>query len=496
MSFIDDLIYEGKYSDDLLKSGFFAGAPRSAVDELVEKAQLVSIKKGDIVIHEGDYELTCYVTLRGRYEVSVYESKVGKKRIVAESGPLEILGEISVLTGNPRFATVTCLEDGEALMLTRDDLFEFLEKSPIVKKRVDDDYMSRTLRSTLKKLGIFSLLDDKTIERLVTRATLVKYEKNDLIFKPGEPADAFFLIREGFVKMSRSLDDKDAAFFDSRFDKGLDNPMKKPESNEFIIAYLGKEAYFGERALISHRKRLFTAKASTHVELVRISREDFEALMSEHPEIEEKLRKVGESRYEEEGNTKTFARQEALSWVEDHDLLAGEKILSLDLDTCTRCLHCIETCAKLHYGVSRITHNGIQFHNILIPTSCRHCREPSCMIGCPTGAIQRDKSGEVFHTSACIGCGNCARRCPFKNISIVELKKAVRKMEGEKDKSWFSSLFGWGEKVESTDSRHVTGKTLKKAVKCDMCKGYKHMGCMHNCPTGAIKTIVPSQYFS
>lgn len=106
------------------------------------------------------------------------------------------------------------------------------------------------------------------------------------------------------------------------------------------------------------------------------------------------------------------------------------------------------------------------------------------MIGCPTGAIQRDINGEVFHTSACIGCGNCARRCPFGNISIVETKSGIKK-------AGLSGVAKWLMGGSTTNS-----KKSRRAVKCDMCKDYKRMGCQHNCPTGAIMAVKPSEYFS
>jgi Fe-S-cluster-containing dehydrogenase component len=65
---------------------------------------------------------------------------------------------------------------------------------------------------------------------------------------------------------------------------------------------------------------------------------------------------------------------------------------------------------------------GVKLNNvILVATSCRHCEDPTCMIDCRTGAISRDFTGEIFIRDACIGCGKCARKCPYGNISIVTL---------------------------------------------------------------------------
>ncbi len=273
-------------------------------------------------------------------------------------------------------------------------------------------------------------------------------------------------------------------------------PRPKKDETEFTLSYLGPGAYFGERALFSVRRRQMAARAITRLEVLKIGRDEFNELMERHPQLEERLREHAATRYDlppDKGKKekKDKERQEMLSWVEDHDILLGDHILILDLDRCVRCLNCIDVCAKLHHGVTRLTHNGIRFKTILIPTSCRHCREPTCMIGCPTGAIQRDREGEVFHTDACIGCGNCAARCPFGNISMVRLDKAVgKKTVRERFHTWVRALFTAG----SGDDEKQGAK--RRAVKCDMCKGYERQGCEHNCPTGAIMTVEPKAFFT
>jgi len=475
----------------LEKSPFFKGAPRKALEDLVIDSDITRFSSGEVIMREGDYEAICYITLSGRFRVSVTDKESGKKRVVRILGSEEILGEMSVLSGHPRLAEVACLDDAEALTLHKDELARLLDAAPAVKKRIDDDYRERALASVLRKIDVFSLIDDLSMSDLAKKVDLVVLQKNDVAFSPGDPPDAFYLIRDGFVRLSRPLEEEDSAFFDSRFDKATANPMKDEESREFIMAYLGAGSYFGERALLENRERSAKATAITRLELVKINKTVFDDLMRRHPLVKDKLFSIAASRYGTEKDMERLknADQEMLSWVEKHDIFGADSILVLDLDACVRCLHCIDTCAELHDGVTRITHNGIRFRNILIPTSCRHCREPTCMIGCPTGAIQRDIHGEVYHTNACIGCGNCASRCPFGNISIVKIRSRLENGSPMgKAAGVLKKLFGGEQRTGAHDRR--------RAVKCDLCKGYDHIGCLHNCPTGAIKLITPSKYFA
>lgn len=46
--------------------------------------------------------------------------------------------------------------------------------------------------------------------------------------------------------------------------------------------------------------------------------------------------------------------------------------------------------------------------------ACFHCDSPSCVAGCPTGALYKDGSGAVvYDQSLCIGCHSCALACPY-----------------------------------------------------------------------------------
>ena len=105
--------------------------------------------------------------------------------------------------------------------------------------------------------------------------------------------------------------------------------------------------------------------------------------------------------------------------VEELGLLQGQKLMLIDLDRCTRCGDCVQACIATHDdGHSRLFLDGPRFGKYLIPSACRQCRDPVCMIGCPVGSIQQGDSGEVVIRDWCIGCGLCANQCPYDSIQM------------------------------------------------------------------------------
>ena len=60
----------------------------------------------------------------------------------------------------------------------------------------------------------------------------------------------------------------------------------------------------------------------------------------------------------------------------------------------------------------------LRFDKYLVATSCRQCRDPLCMVGCPVGSIRRRNSLEIIIEDWCIGCGLCANNCPYGNLNM------------------------------------------------------------------------------
>jgi Fe-S-cluster-containing hydrogenase component 2 len=191
-------------------------------------------------------------------------------------------------------------------------------------------------------------------------------------------------------------------------------------------------------------------------------------------------------------------------------VIEGTEVLVIDLDKCVHCNECEEACARRH-GHSRMNRKGMVVGNISIATACRQCQDPVCML-CSRAGIARLPSGEVYITESCIGCGICAKRCPYDNISIMTLADEIN----ERQASWqrFSSFFthGAGKErgrknlpmlstaapgpMDAQRPRDAYGELRKKlAIKCDLCAGYDNQACVQACPTGAAIRVQPASFF-
>lgn len=113
-----------------------------------------------------------------------------------------------------------------------------------------------------------------------------------------------------------------------------------------------------------------------------------------------------------------------LDFLVDQRLINGTHAMVIDLDRCTRCDDCVRACAATHEGNPRFVREGPRFGRFQFAGACMHCVDPVCMIGCPTGAIHRDRETGVvrINDNTCIGCGTCAQSCPYTNIQLVQIR--------------------------------------------------------------------------
>lgn len=64
--------------------------------------------------------------------------------------------------------------------------------------------------------------------------------------------------------------------------------------------------------------------------------------------------------------------------------------------------------------------------------ACNHCDEPTCVHGCPTGAMhKREQDGlVVVNQDVCIGCRYCEMRCPYGAPQFDQQKRVMSKCDG------------------------------------------------------------------
>ena len=102
----------------------FAGLSPARIEQALRRLQPRDVAAGETIILEGDPADRFYIVVAGRFAVSQAIGPGHDDQLLREMGPGDVFGEIGLLAGVPRTATVTATTDGRLLAL---DGPEFLE---------------------------------------------------------------------------------------------------------------------------------------------------------------------------------------------------------------------------------------------------------------------------------------------------------------------------------------------------------------------------------
>lgn len=452
--------WEGKVRDRIsairARVPLFAAADEQQLRETFLATRVKEYKDGEIIIRQNDYTNDFLIIASGRVELWRRPEQTAQEIKIAELTAGNFFGEMSLISGRRRTATAKAVGPTRLIEIPRKAVLKMLGNSPKARNLVDQAFMLRAFRGYL-----FPTVPEAQLGDLIDKAYIEQFAKDAAVWKEGDKADAFYLIRNGMVKISKKSGDK-----------------------EVVLSYLVSGNFFGESALFSDADRTASVTTIFPSDLIRLDKKDFDTFLKQHPELRSApLKKLEERRIAGLIAEATPGSGAVLTDLIREEVVMGTQTLLIDEHRCIRCSNCIRGCEGVHAdGQARLSLTGIKFYNLLAPNSCWQCENPMCMLDCPPDALTRDPRGEVYIRSNCIGCGNCERNCPYGNIFMVHPHPKKNIFQ------WVAGLLGKG---------HGDGIEQTKAVKCDLCREIDGgPACVRSCPTGAAIRLTPEEYRS
>jgi len=433
----------------------FANVNGLVLRELVLASELLTPQDKDIIFRKNDYTNSFITIVEGEVDIEVENGSA----IRLTQG--DFFGEMSLLSGRRRAATVRAAGPCVLLESPRRDIIKLMNSYEQVRRVIDQHFIIRTLRAGLVPEAPFEELNVVALS-----AELRSYKADEVLFNEGDEADGLHLIRSGSVAVSKHIGGRD-----------------------IVTSYVAAGNYVGEMGLLGRTKRSATVKATVATESIFLSAEVFLKLLERNEGLRERVQEKVKERLSE--NLRMEAQPEAgdlISFLMQQGLGEATDVLLIDEALCIGCDNCEKACAETHGGTSRLDRAaGPSYAQVHVPTSCRHCEDPHCMKDCPPDAIRRAPNGEVYIQDSCIGCGNCERNCPYDVIQMASGKEDAPNLF-----SWL--LTGRGPAPGERQARDEES-SAKKAVKCDMCKDLSGgPACVRACPTGAALRISPAEF--
>ncbi|CAK1586171.1 unnamed protein product [Parnassius mnemosyne] len=216
----------------------------------------VQCLQGETVIRQGDEGDNFYIVDSGEVEVLVNGEVV---TTISEGGSF---GELALIYGTPRAATVRARSQLKLWGLDRDSYRRILMGSTIRKRRMYDEFLSRV--SILESLEKW--------ERLTVADALepVSFNDGEIIVRQGEPGNDFYIIVEGTAVVLQQRGASGAGGVGGAGGAG---------SEAVEVGRLGPSDYFGEIALLLDRPRAATVRAAGPLKCVKLDRARFERVL-------------------------------------------------------------------------------------------------------------------------------------------------------------------------------------------------------------------------
>jgi CRP/FNR family transcriptional regulator, cyclic AMP receptor protein len=144
-------------ADILGQSFVLRGLPRHELEQLAGMMQRRAYRRGEVLMHQGDPGQALHVVCSGRLKV-VTRNEGGEEALLAIVGPGDLVGDLALLDGGPRSATVIALEPVETATLARADFPGLLRRSPAVVEGLLAA-LAQTIRRLSEDVGDLMFLD-------------------------------------------------------------------------------------------------------------------------------------------------------------------------------------------------------------------------------------------------------------------------------------------------------------------------------------------------
>lgn len=117
----------------------FGGLPPTVIAELAQRARLDEVQAGHRLMYEGEQGNCAHLVVGGRFMAHTGPNEVP----LGEIGRGELVGEMALMTGEPRTASVTALRDSTVLTIDSTDFAEVLGEHPQALRLVNGQLVRR-----------------------------------------------------------------------------------------------------------------------------------------------------------------------------------------------------------------------------------------------------------------------------------------------------------------------------------------------------------------
>ena len=236
------------------------------IDELDEQLLATLTRKtlqaGDTLFQQGDVGNSMYIVREGRLEARVRQAN-GSEMKVGEISSGDPVGEIQLLTGGRRTATVRAIADTLLLEFPSDRIKEISQTFPESYQQLKQKILQRLRRNQLMAL-MPNLMDDfneHQLQDLEAQLEWLRAKKGDQLIQQGDPGDAMYIVVSGRLRVVH----------------------ENPDGTQEHLLEIARGETVGEMSFFTNDSRSASVYAMRDSVLVKLSQSVFYELIGRHP---------------------------------------------------------------------------------------------------------------------------------------------------------------------------------------------------------------------
>lgn len=241
--------------------------------DVIGKVKVHPVSDDTVIVRQGE---------PGDAIFAVSEGKVRVSKEIASGATLELallpagsfFGEMALLTGGPRRATVTSVGNAEILEIPKAALEQISQEAPTVAETLRRFCRERLLQTALATGVLFRNLPSAERDQLVHRFRTLDAKPGTTILKEGYQADGLYVLVDGAAEVRKDVD------------------RGKPRR----LAMLHGGDFCGEMSLLSGGIAAASVVITEHATLLKLPRQTCDEVFQARPELLETIRGVAEER--------------------------------------------------------------------------------------------------------------------------------------------------------------------------------------------------------
>ena len=265
------------------KTPLFSDLSSEAFVELVERCPLRHFAAGERILQQDAPGEAFYVICEG--QVAVRREEGTDVVQLARLSEGDFFGEMALLSGAPRVASVDAVVDGTLVLeISTALLTELTRRHPGVAVALKKFCRQRLVSNLMATSALFRPLSRADRRALASGFRARDVLAGDVVLTEGERGEGLYLVLAGLLEVSRG---------------------------GFRIAKLGPGEVFGETSLLGRRPVVATVRALQRTSLLRLPEEDFAKVAERYPAVRAHLEALRDARARENARIPLDPSEEA-----------------------------------------------------------------------------------------------------------------------------------------------------------------------------------------